>query len=234
MPAASERSVLEYRSGTGWWIAAWRRFGVLAGLTDRRTPPERLLARLDPLACVDAGQTHGAVVAAIGPAACATATIPGCDGLITRAARVALMIRSADCLPLFFLDPGRRGVGLAHVGWRGLARRLPQRLLLALRDVYGCRPARVRVAIGPSIRACCYEVGQEVAALFAPHVRAVRGRRVCDLVAAATEQLRACGVPASQLLDSGACTSCEAERWFSHRREGPGTGRMLSVIMVGA
>lgn len=234
MPTVGEHSVLVEHAGGGWWVSTWARLGVLAGVTDRHTPPEWLLQRLDPLARVDADQVHGAGVAAIGPAASVGGPIPGCDSLITMSPRVALLARSADCLPLFMVDPMRRAVGLAHVGWRGVWRQLPLRTVLGLQDLYGCEPGWARALIGPGIRVCCYEVGPDVAALLAPHVRTARGRRMGDLVAATRAQLERAGVPASQILDSGACTCCDSDRWFSRRRDGADTGRMVSAIMLKA
>jgi YfiH family protein len=234
MPAVSDHPVLARRDAAGWWVPGWSRFGVLAALTDRRAPGPALLESFNPLATAEAEQVHGAGVAAVSAASTA-GPVAGCDGLITASPRVALIVRTADCLPLFFVDPQRRAIGLAHVGWRGLSKRLPSRAVLALRDICGADPARMRVVIGPAIRACCYEVGPDVAALFAPgHVRVSRGRQLCDLPAVAREQLERAGVPRRQILDSGACTACEPDRWFSRRREGPQTGRMVSVIMLRA
>jgi copper oxidase (laccase) domain-containing protein len=88
------------------------------------------------------------------------------------------------------------------------------------------------VAIGPSIRSCCYEVSEEFRAAFGPFMRREDGRLLCDLASMAAAQLRACGVRHARIWDVGRCTSCEADRWFSLRREGPQTGRITSAILL--
>jgi len=158
--------------------------------------------------------------------------IPGCDGLVTRVPGVVLVIRTADCLPLFLWDPVQRVVGLAHVGWRGLVRALPMRLMSALQMYASSRPQDVWVGIGPAIRACCYEVGEEFEQPFGSFVRHASGRRTCDLIGCATQQLFASGVRPSRVIDCGECTACEGSRWHSIRRNGETAGRNYAFIML--
>jgi YfiH family protein len=158
--------------------------------------------------------------------------VPGCDALLTHAAGTALLVRTADCLPLFFAEPRRGVVGLAHAGWRGLAASLPARVVAAFRHLYHVPAEALAVAIGPAIRACCYEVGPEFAERFGPFVQQRGGRRTCDLIGAAREALRRCGVRPDRVTDTGACTACDVRRWFSLRREGPATGRLTSIILL--
>ena len=158
--------------------------------------------------------------------------VPGCDALLTAAPGVALLIRTADCLPIFFADPARGVVGIAHAGWRGLAAGLPARVVAAFRHAHRSRIEELQVAIGPAIRACCYEVGPEFAERFGPFVQERGGRRTCDLIGLAIDQLRRCGIPPGHIMDTGHCTACELQHWYSLRREGPTTGRLTSLIMV--
>ena len=158
--------------------------------------------------------------------------IPGCDALLTQVPGIALLVRTADCLPILFADRARGVVGIAHVGWRGLAASLPARVVAAFRHMYQSRPAELSVAIGPAIRACCYEVGPEFSERFGPFVQERSGRRTCDLVGIARDQLARCGIRPAQVLDTRTCTACDAQRWFSRRQDGPGTGRLTSMIMV--
>lgn len=160
-------------------------------------------------------------------------SVAGCDALVTSRSHVALIIRTADCVPLYMWDAVKRVVGLAHVGWRGMVKALPMRLAAFLKDHYHSRPDDLWWGIGPAIRACCYEVGQEFEPRFGQFVRTARGgRRTCDLAGVAIEQLRRCGMRMAQVLDAGVCTACHAERWFSVRREGDATGRLHSFIMI--
>jgi copper oxidase (laccase) domain-containing protein len=96
----------------------------------------------------------------------------------------------------------------------------------------GCGPGAVHAALGPGIRACCYEVGRDVQASFERlgHHDAVRPGGMLDLAAAVRSALEQCGVSAERLSDCGLCTSCESERFFSHRRDGGVTGRQAGLI----
>jgi YfiH family protein len=219
--------------GRIWRFERWAGPAVLAGVTTRHAGLAELL-RVLPAGrrTAAAEQVHGVSVAAVGTAAAGMPPVPGCDALVTGTAGLALLIRTADCLPLFIADPGRRVVGLAHAGWRGLAGGLPARLIAAFRHLYQSRPEDLRAAIGPAIRACCYEVGPEFAAHLGPFVQECRGRRTCDLVGAARDQLYRCGLRPGRVADSGQCTACEETRWCSLRREGPAAGRMISFILI--
>ena len=158
--------------------------------------------------------------------------IAGCDALITDVSGQALLIRTADCIPLLLADAARRVIGIVHAGWRGLAAQLPLRVLALFGRLFHSDPARIHVAIGPAIRACCYEVGPEFAERFGGFVSVTNGRRRCDLVGIALEQLQRGGVQPANIFDSGQCTACAPERWFSVRREGNATGRLTSLIVL--
>jgi len=231
--------------GGGFRLRGWASGRVIAGVTDRSLDVAQFLRALHPAAsAVEAEQVHGASLAVIahpvttrvaggtGPGPAARPPVPGCDALLTHVAGTALLVRTADCLPIFFAEPRRGVVGLAHVGWRGLAVSLPARMVAAFRHVYHVPAEALCVAIGPAIRACCYEVGPEFAERFGPFVRERGGRLTCDLVGAACEELVRCGVRPDRVADTGACTACDVQRWFSLRQEGPSTGRLTSVIMV--
>jgi YfiH family protein len=206
---------------------------VRAGFTDRHTSAARLVEALGwPVTTVEAEQVHGGGVAVVERWGEDGSVVPGCDALLTRVPGLALAVRSADCLPMFFADPPRGVIGIAHAGWRGLAASLPVRVVSALRHTYHSQASELRVALGPAIRMCCYEVGAEFAARFGSFVRDRGGRRTCDLVGVARAQLVSCGIRPDHVLDSERCTACDTQRWFSLRREGPETGRLTSVIAL--
>ncbi|OGX28507.1 MAG: hypothetical protein A3B78_00190 [Omnitrophica WOR_2 bacterium RIFCSPHIGHO2_02_FULL_67_20] len=228
--AESSARLREARSGA-WWFARWPSPSIAAGFTDRSCEPSQLLAAVRTPVAASAEQVHGSSVAVVGSRR-GRSPIPGADALVTNVPGVALLVRTADCLPVFFADPARRAVGLAHAGWRGLAAGLPARVVAAMRRAYRTPPGELAVAIGPAIRACCYEVGPEFEARFGPFVQTRGSRRTCDLIGAAVEQLRRCGVRPERIVDSRACTACDTQRWFSLRREGPSTGRLTSMIVV--
>ena len=231
--AAIDLRVLREGPPGFWRLAGWGPPWVTAGIVG---PPAEL-SQLLPLlpgarGVVQAEQVHGSSLAVIQHTRELTRPVPGCDALLTSSSGIGLVIRTADCLPIFFLDPARRAVGLAHAGWRGLAAGLPLRMVAAFRHQYHSRPQELRVAIGPAIRSCCYEVGSEFTARFGPFVQVRENRRTCDLIGAAIEQLQRGGVSPARIVDSGQCTSCSSSSWFSIRRDGQTTGRLLSFIAI--
>ena len=231
--AASSRAArLEARPAGGWQFAGWASPRVVAGMTDRHVDREVVLSQQRPDGVIEAEQVHGASVAVIDDRRTLPAPLAGCDALITCRPGVALVVRTADCLPIFVADAARGIVAIAHAWWRGLAAQLPMRVVAAMRHVFQCQADALDVAIGPAIRSCCYEVGPEFAGHFGAFVTQNAGRRTCDLIGVAVDQLRRSGVRAERIFDSGVCTSCDVERWFSLRREGPATGRMTSLIML--
>jgi polyphenol oxidase len=157
-------------------------------------------------------QVHGATVVRDDEA-----DVVDADGQVSTRPGVAPLVLTADCLPVALASPG--AVGMVHAGWRGLAAGVLEQAVAKM-------GAPVAAAIGPCARWCCYEVGDEVReALGLP---GVGGRARIDLVAIARERLLEAGVEA--LHDSGLCTMCtDASLFFSHRRDGPRTGRQGGV-----
>jgi YfiH family protein len=142
-------------------------------------------------------------------------------------------ILTADCLPVLLTDRQGTRIGAAHGGWRGLAAGVLPALVAAMD-----RPAPELIAwLGPAIGPRAYEVGEEVRAAFLAGARTTRdafeanarGRWQADLYALARASLAAAGV--KTVYGGGYCTSTEAERFFSHRREAP-CGRMASLIWL--
>jgi len=88
------------------------------------------------------------------------------DALLTDQAGILLSVRTADCLPILLADPNHRAVAAVHAGWRGALARIVEKAVGEMRRVYGSVPQNLRAVLGPSIRACCYEVGEEVVEAF--------------------------------------------------------------------
>ena len=154
------------------------------------------------------------------------------DALATDRAGEALVVQTADCVPI--LLAGARAVGAAHAGWRGSARNVAAEAVSALRAL-GEDPAGLRAWIGPSIGGCCYEVGGEVAAQFAGEfVRAgCGGGYRLDLRAVNVAQLAETGVPRDAIAVHPACTKCGGDGFASYRRDGARAGRMIALIARG-
>lgn len=157
---------------------------------------------------------------------------PEADAVITNERSFTLIIRTADCLPVFFLDPLNRAIGLAHAGWRGVQKQILKKTLEAMIRDYDSDPSKLQIAFGPCIRRCCYEVGNEFFEYFPGSVQKKGGRNYFDLAGEAFHQLEEAGVPKGAVTDCGLCTACSTDRFFSARREGPHTGRLLSGLML--
>jgi YfiH family protein len=184
-------------------------------------------ATLDPARLATAGQVHGArVVEARTPG-----HVEACDALVTCVPGLVLAVTSADCLPILLVAPG--AVAAAHAGWRGTAAGIPRATLEGLRAAAGTAPDRVRVAFGPCIRGCCYEVGDEVALQFPEAARQrANGRWKLDLPSAARLQLVEAGLSPDAIADTGACTACDPDLYFSHRRDAGRTGRHWGLVAL--
>ena len=234
MPVAATRAALFEPVPAGvWGFREWVGARVVAGCTDRHTDRPTVLSHLGAsILAVEAEQIHGASIAIVERSSPLADPLAGCDALLTSVPGIALVIRTADCLPIFFADPVRGVVGLAHAGWHGLAVHLPLRVVAALRHLYRSRPEDLQVAIGPAIRSCCYEVGSEFSASFGPSIQERAGRRTCDLIDVAVRQMQACGIRRHRIFDVERCTACEPQTWYSLRQEGPSTGRLSSIIML--
>jgi YfiH family protein len=178
-----------------------------------------------------ARQVHGVASATLRDSAPAASAICAgeCDVLATDQPGTALVVQTADCVPILVAAPG--AVAAAHAGWRGTARGVAREAIAALSRL-GVGPGTLRVWIGPSIGPCCYEVGGEVAAQFAgDFVRAGCGGGFrLDLRAVNVAQLRDAGVPLAAISLHPACTKCGGEGFASYRRDGARAGRMIALI----
>lgn len=117
----------------------------------------KALKTLDwPLATVR--QIHSDIVHCVS----APDSVPAGDGLLTDTPGLLLAIRTADCMPVILVDTKKRAVGVVHAGWRGTLRRIAEKAVGEMRRCFGSQPRDVRAVLGPSIRGCCYEVGEEV------------------------------------------------------------------------
>jgi polyphenol oxidase len=141
------------------------------------------------------------------------------DGQATSNPDLTPLVMVADCLPVAMVGPS--GVVMAHCGWRGLAGGIVD-------EAAGAVEAEA-AAVGPGIGPCCYEVGDEVLAAFEDLDGVARGRML-DLTAVATALLERAGVAAVE--SSGLCTSCNAELFYSHRRDGARTGRQAGLVWM--
>jgi YfiH family protein len=161
------------------------------------------------------------------------------DAMITAEANVALMTLHADCLAMLLVDPVRRVVGAIHAGWRSTVRDIAGETVRVMMETFASDPSEIVAYVGPSIGSERYEVGDEVieawrslpAASETPVCR-ISGTWRFDLKAANASQLRASGLRNRNIEISDICTATGTDRWFSHRAQGPLTGRFAAVISI--
>ena len=162
--------------------------------------------------------------------------VPEADAHWTAVRNRPLAVLTADCLPVVLMATDASCVGIAHAGWRGLAAGVLESLLTAM----PAEPASVTAWLGPGISAAAYEVGPEVKMTFEQHCGEEsgdcfqsshrQGYWMADLPALARLRLSRAGVPV--IRGGGRCTHGEPEHFFSHRREGPATGRIATLVWL--
>jgi YfiH family protein len=155
-----------------------------------------------------------------------------CDALLTDARDVYLVVSVADCIPLFVFDPVKNVIGAIHVGWRGGASGIVNEALRVFVEEFSSGPEDLVVYIGPSARACCYEVGGEVASKFPEEYTKAKpdGKFFLDLPGFSRRQLMEFGVKEERIEENGKCTICTPGLFHSYRRGGGRSGRMMGVI----
>lgn len=164
-------------------------------------------------------QVHGSEVITLAESPDSDRPLAEADGLASALHGVALTVLTADCLPIALAADG--AVAMVHAGWRGLAARVIDQGVSALREIGGSGP--IGAAIGPGAGPCCYEVGEEVLSVFG------ETGPTLDLKAIARAQLEQAGV--EEVHDVGLCTICSPpELFFSHRRDRGVTGRQAGVV----
>jgi polyphenol oxidase len=167
------------------------------------------------------------------------------DGLMTDQRGVLLAVGTADCVPVLVVDIEKRVVAAFHAGWRGTAAKIVEHGIERMREEYRSNVENLVAAVGPSIGACCYTVGEEVRQSFEQRFRYAEelfnrqssGGILLDLWEANQRQLLEEGVKDSQIAVVGECTACTRDeggrlRYFSHRGEHGVAGRMLNVLEV--
>jgi YfiH family protein len=181
------------------------------------------------------------------------------DASVTNTPSLLLAAQTADCVPILLVDPKKRAVAAIHAGWRGTLQRIVAKAIGQMQMHFGTKPSNLLAAIGPAIGGCCYEVGTEVAAQFLsqfseapewfdefrtgdepnpvqwlnmmpPGHQPSPKNLLLDLKKANRAQLLEAGLNAKNIFVSDLCTSCRRDLLFSYRKEGPQTGRLMSVI----
>ena len=163
------------------------------------------------------------------------------DGLMTDLPGAALVVYSADCIPILFYDPVRRCVAAVHAGWRGTAAGIATAAVDRMKNVYGCRPEDILAAIGPGICPDCFETHEDVPNAMTSalgtgvlhHIRIKEnGKFAVDLKAINAMRLEHAGLDPEHIAVSSLCTSCNPDKFWSHRKLGTNRGSMAAAIQL--
>lgn len=165
------------------------------------------------------------------------------DGLITDCKDLILGTSFADCVPLFFVDEGRKVIGLAHAGWRGTVDGIGAKMVELLVSEMGCTLSNIKVAIGPSICQECYEISEDVAEQFKTRFRDEEeqrqilidkgyGKYQLDLWRSNELILQSAGIKAENILVTDICTCCNPDRLFSHRASQGKRGNLGAFMCI--
>lgn len=165
---------------------------------------------------------------------------PAYDATITDQPNLALCVKTADCVPVFLVDPSKRVIANIHAGWKGTARNIAGKVVATLVERFGSQVSDLLAVIGPAIGPCCYEVDDPVVAaledwrdiedICRPSLH--QNRWMLDLPRLNQAQLIRSGLAAQQISRIDLCTSCREDLFFSHRRDRGHTGRQVHFIML--
>lgn len=159
------------------------------------------------------------------------------DGLICNEPGIVLVTYFADCVPLYFVDPVHRAIGLAHSGWRGTVAGMGACMVKTMGKAYGTRPEDLYTAIGPSICVDCYEVSEDVAIQFKRFSETVfqgnaPGKYQLNLQQANRQILLEAGVREDRIAVSDICTCCNSDYLFSHRASKGKRGNLAAFLKM--
>ena len=167
--------------------------------------------------------------------------LQGVDALTTNHAEICLCISTADCIPVLIYDQTHHAAAAIHAGWRGTVQRIVSQTLQQMQQRYGTEGKGCIACIGPGILLQAFETGDEVYEAFAAagfpmsqlsYRHPSTQKYHLDLPAANLLQLQEFGIPIAQIEQSGICTYTQHDRFFSARRLGIKSGRILSGIML--
>ncbi|MDH5541900.1 MAG: peptidoglycan editing factor PgeF [Nitrospinota bacterium] len=155
-----------------------------------------------------------------------------CDAVVVESRETPIGVLTADCLPVLIVDPHRKVAGVVHAGRMGVFMDIAGETVRKLETLFGAKAREMIVAIGPGIRECCYEVGEDVFSGYENYARYRNSAGRLDMVTAVADSLSARGILNDNIFDCDICTSCKNDEFFSHRKQGL-SGEKAGRFMTG-
>ncbi len=198
-----------------------------------------------PYPVITGHQVHDCCIAVVDRPDMTRDELQGYDGLVTNIPGVAIGVRTADCIPVLLYDPVRHAVAAVHAGWKGTVKRIVQKAVYQMEHNFGTKAEDIRAVIGPGIGPDSFQVGVEVVELFKSQSfpldeiwsfrgtsqEGMAGGHHIDLFKANRWLLKQTGVPQWSIYTAGIDTYMDPT-FFSARREGVDTGRIISSIKI--
>jgi len=165
--------------------------------------------------------------------------IPSADGMVTNSRNTALIIYTADCVPILLHDPVNKVIGAVHAGWRSTVENIAGKAIQTMTNEFDCSPNNIKAAIGPCISACCFETSGDVPdalrnSLGNPANNCIKSHNekfLVDLKEANRQMLINAFVEDINISDE--CTSCNTDKYWSHRKLDKKRGSQASIIVLG-
>lgn len=164
------------------------------------------------------------------------------DGLVTDVRGLCLVTSYADCVPLYFADPGRNVIGLSHSGWRGTVGKIGKKTVELMTERFGSDPSDILACVGPSVCVDCYEVSEDVIEkvreAFAPTLwdhlfyKKDNGKYQLDLWKANEEIFLEAGILPEHMAVTNVCTHCNSHILYSHRTQGDKRGNLCAFLAL--
>ncbi len=168
--------------------------------------------------------------------------LEGVDGLVTNIPGICLVTFYADCVPLFFVDPVKKAIGLSHSGWRGTVGKIGRVTVELMQQQYGCDPSDILAAVGPSVCRDCYEVSKDVIERFRESFaekywkdlfyQKENGKYQLDLWKANEIIFAEAGILPEHTAVTNVCTHCNSEVLYSHRTAGNERGSLAAFLAL--
>lgn len=178
---------------------------------------------IDPRRVVTMDSVHGANAVRVDDSMAGT-MVPKVDGLVADTQNLFLSATSADCFLIYLYCPVQSAIGIAHAGWRGVLKDIAPNTIRLMQKEFGTDPKDLLAGIGPGIRKCHFEIKPGTEKRYQKYPAAVsrlEEKIFVDLPGIIKEQMLNCGLRQENIMDSGQCTFCNPEEYFSYRRDKP-------------